>query len=204
MNTKLNIQEVLNYCIEKKLIKKSESFKYYFNKKDAFLKEFKNNINYQNLEKLFIGGSRTKKLLEKNHDIELSDEEFETFDKARKKKTFYIDLFSNKLEFKEVINYYGYLNEEEESEYITMHKTKGSGIENVIVVLDEYFWNKYNFKSIYDSSIVDEKRYKNQKLFYVASSRTIKNLAIVRMIEDEKEEEMMKKYFKECKLKLKK
>lgn len=81
-----------------------------------------------------------------------------------------------------------------------MHKTKGSGIENVIVVLDEYFWNKYNFKSIYDSSIDENKRYENQKLFYVASSRTINNLAIVRMIENEKEVEIMKKYFRNCKI----
>jgi len=200
LNTKLNIQEVLDYFFKHKLIKKSEGFKYYTNKKDDFLKELNNNLNYQNLEKLFIDGSRTKTLLKKNHDIELSDEEFETFDKARKKKTFYIDLFSNKLEFKEVINYYSYLNEEEESEYITMHKTKGSGIENVIVVLDEYFWNKYNFKSIYDPSIDDQKRYNNQKLFYVASSRTIKNLAIIRMLEDEKEEATMKEYFKNCEI----
>ena len=200
LNTKLNIQQVLDYCVEKKLIKKSEGFKYYFNKKDDFLKEFNNNLNYLKLEKLSIGGSKTQKQLKDNHGIELSKEEFDTFDKALKKKTFYIDLFSDKLEFKEVINYYSYLNEEVESGYITMHKTKGSGIENVIVVLDEYFWNKYNFKSIYDSSIDDEKRYKNQKLFYVAASRTIKNLAIIRMVEDEAEEIIMKDYFKECKL----
>jgi DNA helicase-2/ATP-dependent DNA helicase PcrA len=200
LNTKLNILQVLDYCVEKKLIKKSEGFKYYFNKKVDFLKEFNNNLNYLKLEKLSIGGSKTQKQLKDNHGLELSKEEFDTFDKALKKKTFYIDLFSDKLEFKEVLNYYTYLNEEEETEYITMHKTKGSGIKNVIVVLDEYFWNKYNFKSIYDSSIDEAKRYKNQKLFYVASSRTIKNLAIIRMVEDEKEEEIMKDYFKECKL----
>ncbi|WP_407267553.1 hypothetical protein [Tenacibaculum maritimum] len=31
-----------------------------------------------------------------------------------------------------------------------MHKTKGSGIKDVLVVLDEYFWNKYNFKTIFN------------------------------------------------------
>ena len=31
----------------------------------------------------------------------------------------------------------------EETEYITMHKTKGSSIENVIVVMDECFWKEY-------------------------------------------------------------
>ncbi|NOQ71506.1 MAG: AAA family ATPase [Crocinitomix sp.] len=200
LNTKLNLQQVLDYCFKNKLIKKSEGFKYYFNRKIGFLKEYDSNSNYQKLEKLFISGSNTPKRLMENHDIEISVEKFDEFYKALKKKTFYIDLFSDKLDFQEVVNYYSYLNEEEETEYITMHKTKGSGIENVMVVLDEYFWNKYNFKSIYDTSIENEKRHKNQKLFYVASSRTIKNLAIVRMIEDEKEEVIMKDYFKYCKI----
>ncbi|WP_282051397.1 hypothetical protein [Maribacter aquivivus] len=200
LNTKLNLQEILDYCFKNKLVKKSESFKYYFNKKDVFLKDYENNQNHKDFEKQFNNGGNTPKRLKDKYDIELSDEEFKKSEKILKKKTFFIDLFSKKLEFKEAINYYRYLNEEIESEYITMHKTKGSGIENVIVVLDEYFWNKYNFKSIYDSTIEEGKRYKNQKLFYVASSRTIKNLAIIRMIEDEDEEKIMKEYFKECKL----
>ena len=129
---------------------------------------------------------------------EITEEEFNDFEKALKKKTFYIDLFSHRLKFNEVINYFKYLNEE--TEYITMHKTKGSGIENVITILEEYFWSKYNFKSIYDTSVNSEIRYKNQKLFYVASSRAIKNLAIVRLIEDENEETMLMDYFKKCEI----
>ncbi len=79
-----------------------------------------------------------------------------------------------------------------------MHKTKGSGIENVMVVMDEYFWPKYNFKSIYDTFELDEeKRLKNQKLFYVACSRTIKNLICVRIVSDEGEEKELLNYFEE-------
>lgn len=198
LNIKLNLQQVLNYCFKNKLIKKSEGFKYYSNKKEEFLKDYHNNSNYKKVEELYISGSNTQKRLKDNHNVELSEEEFKEFDRAFKKKTFYIDLFSDKLDFKEVINYYSYLNEDEISDYITMHKTKGSGIKNVIVVLDEYFWSKYNFKSIYDSSIENGKRYKNQKLFYVATSRTINNLAIIRLVEDEKEEIIMRDYFKNC------
>ena len=146
------------------------------------------------LEDLYFKGSNTRARLKKNHDIEISDEEFSTFEKALKRKTFYINLFSDKIKFGEVLNYYKYLNEE--TGYITMHKTKGSGIENVIVVLDEYFWTKYNFKSIYDESADLEKRNKNQKLFYVACPRTIKHLTINRLIENDAEEAMLKEYFK--------
>ena len=78
-----------------------------------------------------------------------------------------------------------------------MHKTKGSGIENVMVVMDEYFWNKYNFKSIYDTTEKDLiKKLKNQKLFYVACSRTIKNLICVRIVSDEEEEKQLLDFFK--------
>lgn len=34
-----------------------------------------------------------------------------------------------------------------------MHRTKGSGIENIIVVLDEQSWNKYNFSTIFDKDL---------------------------------------------------
>lgn len=201
LNTNLNLQQVLDYCFANKLIIKSDRFKWYLNRRDTFLKEYENNSEFKKLEALFITGSNTPKRLKDNHSIVLSDDEFKAFDKALKKKRFYLDLFSDKLNFKEIRKYYSYLNEE--TDYITMHKTKGSGIENVIVVLDEYFWNKYNFKSIYDASIDNEKRYKNQKLFYVASSRTIKNLAIVRLVEDKNEEAIMKEYFKNCIIEMK-
>lgn len=98
--------------------------------------------------------------------------------------------------FTEVLNYYNYIDENIISDYITMHKTKGSGIENVMVVMDEYFWNKYNFKSIYDVNEEDLiKKSKNQKLFYVACSRTIKNLICVRIVSDDAEEKQLIDFF---------
>lgn len=200
LSTELNLQQVLEYSFENKILKKSERFSNYLLRRSDFLENYNENQLYKDLESLYFSGSNTKARLNKNHDIEISDEEFSTFERSLKKKTFYINLFSDKIKFDEVLNYYKYLNEE--TGYITMHKTKGSGIENVIVVLDEFFWNKYNFKSIYDESVDLEKRSKNQKLFYVACSRTIKHLTIIRLIEDDAEEAMLKTYFKNIEIEL--
>lgn len=79
LNTKLNIQEVLDYCFKNKLVKKSESFKYYFNKKDEFLKDYENNQNHKDFEKRFNNGGNTPKRLKDKYNIELSDEEFKKY-----------------------------------------------------------------------------------------------------------------------------
>lgn len=68
-----------------------------------------------------------------------------------------------------------------------MHKTKGSGIENVIVVLDKYFWIEYDFDKIFDPDINDDKKLTSQKLFYVACSRTKTNLTCVKLITEDEE-----------------
>lgn len=199
INSDISLEQALNYSFENKLIRKSERFVNYFDKKSSFLKEYDENVEYKRLETAYLNNGNTLKRLNDNHGIVISEEEFKSFEKALKKKTFYIDLFSEKLKFKEALTYYNYLNEE--TDYITMHKTKGSGIENVIVVLDEYFWSKYNFKSIYDDSAASsEVSYKNKKLFYVSTSRSIKNLAIIRIVEDVVEEDTLKDYFTNCKI----
>jgi DNA helicase-2/ATP-dependent DNA helicase PcrA len=192
----LSVQSALSYSLEKKIIKKSERLQQYSSVREKFLEEIEANEKYKEIEKLYVTGSNTIKRLKDNHDLSIADEVFSEFEKAFKKKRFYRELFSEDLKFKEVINYYSYLNEE--TDYITMHKTKGSGIENVIVVLDEYFWNKYNFKSIYDPTTEPQKRLFNQKLFYVACSRAIKNLTMVRLVEGEDEEKKLKAYFTNC------
>lgn len=77
-----------------------------------------------------------------------------------------------------------------------MHKTKGSSIENVIVVLDEYFWREYDFEKLIrneKSSTLENTR----KLFYVACSRAKKNLVIVRLIRPEEEEELLRYFDKD-------
>jgi DNA helicase-2/ATP-dependent DNA helicase PcrA len=196
-----SVKSVLDTAFKNNLINKSDSYKQYIFNKDSFLENLKEDKRFQYLESLYNdGGNTSARMIVK--DSLVSDEEFEEFDKNRKRKTFYTELFSEKLKFSEVLNYYNYIDENIVSDYITMHKTKGSGIENVMVVMDEYFWNKYNFKSIYD---VDEKdlikKSKNQKLFYVACSRTIRNLICVRLVSDEEEEKQLLDFFKDFEIK---
>jgi DNA helicase-2/ATP-dependent DNA helicase PcrA len=192
-----SLMAAINYSIDKKIIKRSERSQQYFYSKDKFLEELISDRRFNELEGFYLAGSNTIKRLKDNHQLELQEEEFNEFEKNFKKKRFYTYLFSDELKFQEVINYQSYLNEE--TEYITMHKTKGSGIENVIVVLDEYFWSKYNFRSIYDPEVEITKKNFNQKLFYVACSRAIKKLTVVRLIERE-EEEIIKSFFTNCEI----
>lgn len=80
--------------------------------------------------------------------IDISSEDiFDDWESVYKKERFINELLSSNLKFYEAMNYSKYLSEE--TEYITMHKTKGSSIQNVIVVMDEFFWNEYKFSSLY-------------------------------------------------------
>lgn len=185
--------ELLEIAIENKLIKKSDSFNSYLDRKDAFLVELQENQFYQSFKSNYNNGQNTFTRMAKEIE-DLNEEVFNEHERLYKKERFYNDLFSTKIKFREIINYLSYLNEE--TAYITMHKTKGSGISNVLIILDEYSWyQKYKFKSIFDPKEQDvEKRLYNQKLFYVACSRAIENLICVKIIAKEEKEDVLK-YF---------
>ncbi len=188
-NSKQGAIEVLKLALESKLIQKSESYSSYINRKDVFLKEIKEDKFYNAFKAHFESDKKTFVKMQKEI-AELTEELFKENLRLYKKEKFYIDLFSNKIKFQEILNYYAYLNEE--TDYITMHKTKGTGINNVMVILEEYFWYKYKFKTIFDSKESDlVKKTFNQKLFYVASSRTVNNLICIRMIEESDEFELL-------------
>ena len=76
-----------------------------------------------------------------------------------------------------------------------MHKTKGGEIENVLVVLDEYFWKQYDFKNAFLEEVEQSKKEKNANLIYVACTRAKTNLRCVRLVKDKKEEELFHSYF---------
>jgi DNA helicase II / ATP-dependent DNA helicase PcrA len=186
--------DTLKIAFELGLLKKSEQHSEFFNRKDVFLKQLDENEKYKIIRSLYINGKN--KYSEIKKELEIDEDTFAEFRNDYKKEKFYIDLFSNKITFDEISNYYNYINEE--TEYITMHKTKGSGIDNVVVVLDEYNWSEYNFKSIFDSTETDiQKKLKNQKLVYVACSRAKTNLICIKLISSEEEEEQIKKFFKD-------
>ena len=63
-------------------------------------------------------------------------------------------------------------------------QTKGSSIQNVIVVIDEFFWNEYNFSSLYmpESDSNANRIINSKKLIYVACSRAMAGLVCVKVL----------------------
>ena len=184
--------DIITMSFENKILKKADSFSDYVIKRNNFLKDLLENVGFQNFKTHYNSGLNTFTRISATLTT-ISEDEFKENERLVKKETFYNDLFSEKIKFNEIINYYKYINEE--TAYITMHKTKGSGIDNVLVVMDEYFWGKYSFKTIFDSTETDiEKKLTNQKLFYVACSRAKTNLSCVRLITTD-EEDNIKGFF---------
>ncbi|QKF67914.1 UvrD/REP helicase domain-containing protein [Arcobacter venerupis] len=175
--------EAVIYAFENNLIKKSESFDAFLSRRDVFLTSL-NNDEYRTFKTNYTSEQNTYTRMTTT-GVEIEEERFKELEKELKKEKLFIDLFSPIVTFEEVVNYYNYISEK--VEYITMHKTKGSGIENVIVVLDEYFWNEYDFSKIFDTTINDVKKIASQKLFYVACSRTKKNLTCIKLITQDEE-----------------
>lgn len=191
LNPKLSAAQALNFAFKEKLMLKSESYDFYMRRADSFKDDLKINEDYKSFKGLYESGNNTLTRLNKNTSLQLTQEKFDGLEGLLKRERYNTALFSEDLKFIELMNYYKYI--QDETQYITMHKAKGSGIENVLIVLDEYFWNN---KSIYDPNVSDtKKRLKNQKLFYVACSRAEKNLKVVRLVEDRDEGDLLEKYF---------
>jgi DNA helicase-2/ATP-dependent DNA helicase PcrA len=62
--------------------------------------------------------------------------------------------------------------------YSTQHKTKGAEFNNVLVVMDNGKWNKYNFENLFIGNGTPSVLERTQKIFYVCCTRTKENLAI--------------------------
>lgn len=181
-DTKLSIYEAYQYAITNKLIRQTETCMNIFNSNDNFIQELSKDYKYQEFKKLFKKGLNTFNRMKDSFQM-VSEEEFHYYDSLRKKETFINTLFSDDIKFSDALNYISYLNEE--SEYITMHKTKGSSIDAVIVVMEEFFWNEYDFKTLYNKKLANEKVEKwksSQKLIYVACSRARRSLRCVRLL----------------------
>ncbi|PCH60162.1 MAG: hypothetical protein COC05_05020 [Gammaproteobacteria bacterium] len=173
-------------------MKKSEQYLGYLERRKTFLEEISNDAEFKIFRTLYLAGKNTLPRI-KDKLPDLDEYEFNELKKKVQKEVFYNDLFSDKINFQELLNYFNYQNEF--TQFITMHKTKGSGIDNVLVVLDEYFWHEYNFRHIYSGEADADKKWKNQKLFYVACSRAKNNLKIVRLISDECEKSELEAFF---------
>lgn len=176
----LSIMEVINVAIAQKLIKQSETCRNRLDRNKHYLDQLSNDEKYQKFKSLFYSGSNTfSKIRDKG--IVSTEEEFDDYHSQLKHEAFITELFSAKMRFQEVLSYAKYIDEE--TEFITMHKTKGTSIPSVIVVMEEYFWSNYDFSLIYKADQqITEKRVQSQKLIYVACSRARHNLVCVRVL----------------------
>lgn len=93
----------------------------------------------------------------------------------------------SKVQFSEFQNLYNYLNEF--LPYSTQHSVKGLEYDNVLVVLENGKWSKYNFEYLFDDNIEKglttskKKSYptileRTKKLFYVCCTRAKENLVV--------------------------
>lgn len=184
--------QTLSEAFNFNLLNKSERQSEYLEQRDRFFDELRTNDSFEKFKTLYLDGKNTFNRI-KDDFPDLEQDDFNEFQRDIKKEIFYHDLFSDDLKFKEIMNYFHYQNED--SPYITMHKTKGSGIENVLVVLDEYFWSKYDFKTVFSKGHNSEKKKITEQLFYVACSRAKTNLRFVRLVSSEEEEQDITLFF---------
>ncbi|OFA04836.1 UvrD-helicase domain-containing protein [Duganella sp. HH101] len=178
---------VLNTAHSCGLLSKSEASLGYMEYRDEFLEELKSDKVFATfLEDMGNGINTAIRMTGAGRNMD--EFLFEELKNKLKKMTFYVDFFSDKLSFAEIANYFDYLNDEKP--YVTMHKTKGTGIINVVVVLDEYYWKDFDFSNILTQ--VDSEQIVDRKLVYVACSRAIKNLTCVRLIAQQEEDALLK------------
>lgn len=180
-NKKLSMWKAIELAAEKKLIKLSDSCINKVERERAFVEQYSNDEFYQKFRKLYLDGNNTFNKIKDMIDISSADI-FDDWETIYKKERFINELLSSNLKFYEALNYSKYLSEE--TEYITMHKTKGSSIQNVIVVMDEFFWNEYKFSSLYlpESDTNTNRVINSKKLIYVACSRAISGLVCVKAL----------------------
>lgn len=196
------------FAIENKLVQKSETHQYFLDKRQNTLSLLESDVTFERFAEYYQNGANTftrfKKMLTENDEADidvlgetLTQDVFDDKQKDIKEKDFQDALFSNTLSFSEVMAYYQYENAETNDSYSTMHKTKGTEIENVMVVLDEYGWVKeYDFMSCFSGNLpTTEKEADTRKLLYVACSRAKRNLVLVRLVTNEDEVAKIKKFF---------
>jgi len=78
--------------------------------------------------------------------------------------------------FSEFQNLHNYL--EGNTPFSTQHKTKGAEFDNVLVILDNGGWNKYNFEKMFVGVNSESVETRTRKIFYVCCTRTKENLVV--------------------------
>jgi DNA helicase-2/ATP-dependent DNA helicase PcrA len=192
-NGNLSLNEALKFAFDNSLLKSSESFIHCVQRNKQFLSIIKQDEEYCKFKEIYEKGENTFTKQSKIQE-NLTEEEFKSLERQYKKERFIHAIDSDEAKFEDAFNYFKYINEE--SNYITMHKTKGSSIENVIVVMEEYFWNsEYNFDLLFKGNLEkQEMQYKSQKLIYVACSRAKNNLICLKLLDPQDKEQFLIKF----------
>ena len=195
--------ETIEFALERRFISKSDSHNASLVRRHEFLTEFEADKRALEFRKLYEDGGNTKpRMLKKfgaeprDHlDLSFVEENFASLERKIRKYIFLTRLFSSELKLSEVLSFYKY--EKTDGIFATMHKTKGTGIEDVLVVCDEYGWvSEYNFASCFTSHAPKSNReVQSRKLLYVACSRTKFNLAFARLVRDDEELKYLKSVF---------
>lgn len=103
------------------------------------------------------------------------------------KKKSYVYERLKEVKFKEFQNLFAYLNGK--TPFSTQHKIKGEEYNNVLVLLDNGNWSKYNFEYLFDDNIVNSLSTakalsyqkildRTEKLFYVCCTRAKEDLVV--------------------------
>ncbi|MEK4743576.1 UvrD-helicase domain-containing protein [Bacillus sp. FSL R9-9481] len=102
----------------------------------------------------------------------------------------------SKVKYQEFQNLFKYL--EGFTPFSTQHKIKGEEFDNVLVILDNGKWNKYNFEYLFCNRIDKRKVLeRSQKIFYVCCTRAKENLVVFYYNPNEDVIEKAKEWFGE-------
>lgn len=139
----------------------------------------KDKINLDNIMSQ-ISGNSNELTIENVLDIAIENRlilEDDLFDNFIDNNGYYLWSQIKKIPFQEYVRSIEYLREY--VSVMTQHKVKGSEYDNVLVLLDNGRWNKYNFDTLFGQGSNNEKvQNRTKKLFYVAITRAKKNLII--------------------------
>jgi len=128
-----------------------------------------------NIESLINVGNKTiEEVIIDAHEkgICLIDDRLEAF----KEKNEYLYNRVKQVQYSEFQKLYDYL--EGKTPFSTQHKTKGAEFDNILVILDNGGWNKYNFEKMFLNTGTQSVLERTQKIFYVCCTRAKETLAV--------------------------
>lgn len=184
----MSVKDVMKLLIKNDMLLVSESRKNEISYYNGLIEKSNNDKRYNQLREMYITNNTFTKM---KKVIDITQEEFYDFENKYNSEVKMRKVVEESFHFSELINYYNYTIGNEK--YLTMHKTKGTSIRNVIVLMEEFFWSQYNFEKLISNK---EDVPSTLKLFYVACSRARKNLSCIKILKSKEELEEYKAFFK--------